>query len=546
MKKRKISRLAGRMVCLPFLCLPLMGQTTAGHDRPMEKTWTGKAEVRKHGELQLRAAARAWPDSVITFTTTGERMEKYSYACDAAGNLTLSEYCEWMANMWINRTKDVYAYDAAGREILHESYHGEENNRWRGSFKTVHTYDSRGICILQEHYGWPDNTWVKSSEEHYDRKTVDAKVFVNISVSYNEDGSRRDNSISIVNSGLNLGSSTGEEQKMEYNATYDANGNLTLVETTILADGKRVPHERYVLEYSGNNPVSTEMYGYNGTGTGQMQGKATQTYDANGNLTLSESYAWNRYLARWDGVHKNIYTCDAAGNPLSYQSYDWYDSSADWVESWKYTCTYDANGNPLSYERYDWDPLSGGWLARSKDVYTYDANGNQLTGEYYGWDTSSGSWIMTWKESWTYNANGKELSYEYYDRDALSGSWRGGSKAVCEETDEYGDPVLYRYYSWGNSDWEWIAYAVLYSGGNDPSGTEHIGGAEPLAYICGNMLYLQTVTAGRIAVYTLSGAKVYESAVPAGTVTISTERLPKGMLIVRGSSGWTKKMRIKN
>ncbi|MDR1674890.1 MAG: hypothetical protein LBR86_00225, partial [Tannerella sp.] len=61
------------------------------------------------------------------------------------------------------------------------------------------------------------------------------------------------------------------------------------------------------------------------------------------------------------------------------------------------------------------------------------------------------------------------------------------------------------------------------------------------AYIHGDLLYIRTVRAERIEIYALNGAKVYEGTVPAGTTTLPADRLPKGVLIVRGS-GWTGKV----
>jgi hypothetical protein len=264
---------------------------------------------------------------------------------------------------------------------------------------------------------------------------------------------------------------------MEYQATYDANNNLTRVETTVLDGGKRVPHERKVLKYSNNNPVSIEEYSYiDGTINSQASRKATNTYDARGNRTLSESYYFG-------------------GDSYSFG----YDKDAS---------TYDANGRELSYERYNWD---GGWKGSWKYAYTYDANGRELSFEYYGWNTSSGSWI-------------------------------GNTKTTYEDRNEYGDIILDKFWSWKNSGWEWTSYTVYYPGGIGPSGTEYVGGAEPSVYIYGDRLRIRTVSAERIGVYTLDGAKVYESTVPAGTTTVSADRLTKGVLIVRGSSGWARKV----
>jgi hypothetical protein len=554
MKKKKVTVLASILISLSFLSLPLTGQTAARTEvravKPIEETRPGKPAIHEpgkwpeSGKLQLRAAARPWPDSTVTFTSAGERQSKSIYTYDASGNQTLSEGYRWENGAWVNSSKTAYSYDAAGNRILYEGYSWEsgtwinssksvatydaaghqtlyesyrwENNQWTGSYKNTNIYDSRGEVILYGQYNWTNNTWVKYREEYYDRKTTESKTYIDVSVFYNDDGSRHGTALFVTGSGLNWAVVMMEEyiSDMEYQATYDANGNLIRVETTGLSRsaGKRVPFERYVLKYSNNNPVSIEVYGYYENDiSSQATYKATNTYDAWGNRTLSESYSWEGNPAEWIGLNRQINT-------------------------------YDANGRELSYEYYDWDASSGGWKGNNKHAHTYDTNGNILSEEYYSWDTSSGGWKGNWKYTFTYDANGKQLSTESYNWDTSSGGWIGSWKDTNEERNEYGDVILRKSWEWKNSGWEWTSYTVSYPGGSGPSGTEYIGGAEPSVYIHGDMLQIQTVSAERIGIYTLDGAKVYESAVPPGTTTISAERLPKGILIVRGSSGWARKV----
>jgi hypothetical protein len=300
---------------------------------------------------------------------------------------------------------------------------------------------------------------------------------------------------------------------MEYKATYDSNDNPTLVETTVLQDGKRVPDERYVIKYSNNNPVSIEVYEYNGNDVGEIFYKVVNTYDTGGNRTRSESY-----VRKWDpgsGEYKL-------------------------VNSDRLVATYDANGNQLFYESYSWDTSSGGWIGSSKSIYTYDANGNYLSYEYYWWNTSSGGWIGSSKSVYTHDANGNYLSYEYYRWNTSSGGWIEYDKSVYERNG-YGDIILIKYYSWNNG-WVYDSYTVYYPGEGPPDATERIGEAEPVVYIHDGVLYIRTVQAERIFIYSPTGSKVCEGSIPAGASALSAGRLPKGVLIVKGSSGWVKKV----
>jgi hypothetical protein len=65
--------------------------------------------------------------------------------------------------------------------------------------------------------------------------------------------------------------------------------------------------------------------------------------------------------------------------------------------------------------------------------------------------------------------------------------------------------------------------------------------AEDVRYACG-VLTVNTPAAERITVYSLSGAVMYQARKTAGEATFDLNSLPKGVLIVRGDSGWAKKI----
>ncbi|MDR1335723.1 MAG: hypothetical protein LBK22_02710, partial [Tannerella sp.] len=151
MEKKKISRLAGLLIGLPFICFTLTGQTAVRDEaravRPFEETRTGKAELREpgkwpaSGDVQLRADARTWPDSIVTFSATGERQSKTVYAYNAAGNRILEETCAWEGSTLVSGSKYVSAYDAAGYLILSEHYMWE-GNTWVNGSKSVSAFDA--------------------------------------------------------------------------------------------------------------------------------------------------------------------------------------------------------------------------------------------------------------------------------------------------------------------------------------------------------------------------------------------------------------------
>jgi hypothetical protein len=63
-------------------------------------------------------------------------------------------------------------------------------------------------------------------------------------------------------------------------------------------------------------------------------------------------------------------------------------------------------------------------------------------------------------------------------------------------------------------------------------------------YASDGSIYINSPVAEQIDVYSTSGALLYRATKPVGATTIHPTRFPQGVLIVRGSSGWVKKVAI--
>jgi hypothetical protein len=74
----------------------------------------------------------------------------------------------------------------------------------------------------------------------------------------------------------------------------------------------------------------------------------------------------------------------------------------------------------------------------------------------------------------------------------------------------------------------------------DATGLERIEAPEILYY--NSRLIVRTAQAERIDVYSVTGQLFYQSQKTAGEATFDLSSLPRGVLIVRGSSGWAKKV----
>ena len=86
-------------------------------------------------------------------------------------------------------------------------------------------------------------------------------------------------------------------------------------------------------------------------------------------------------------------------------------------------------------------------------------------------------------------------------------------------------------------DWYTISY---YS--EETTENEKIETPAPIAYLTDQTLYVRSEKAEQITVYSVTGGKLYEAPIQAGLTTINAAQFPQGLLFVRGSSGWVKKV----
>jgi hypothetical protein len=502
---RRFTKLMSVCIGMAFCAVPMAGQkrVEAAVKGEIREVRVLESASAKAPEMQLRTAAQPWPDSTITYDAADRTTGKTVYTYDAGGNQTLRESYKWEGNKWViankyvstyddagNETlyegfewendawvgsfKYVYAYDAAGHETFYEYYNRWENNAWVGSYKHAYTYDNRGEEISSVEYKWENNQWAVLRTFYYEKKTVNPKVYV-----YHAEYPDGFTVIWISDPyyGFNLDMGVEDKYKYEYKSTYDANGNLTLVETSGLTDGHRNIWSRYIIKYENNNPVSIEQYDSNNN----IERRATYKYDARGNITLFEYYDWD------------------------------YDKNALTLRS-KRVNAYDAAGRTVLTESYDDSQGTGQWVSGYKYAYTYDTNGNRLSYEYYSWDTASKSWAGSSK-------------YDYL-------------------INEQGRTVKSKSYSWVNKKWDLTSYTVYYPNSLPNGGVinEAVTASAPTAYVHGNVIYIQSPRAEQVVIYSLTGAKVYEGAVQAGTTTVNADRLPKGVYIVAFGDGTRQKV----
>ena len=74
---------------------------------------------------------------------------------------------------------------------------------------------------------------------------------------------------------------------------------------------------------------------------------------------------------------------------------------------------------------------------------------------------------------------------------------------------------------------------------------EQIESAGAILYLTDQTLYIQSERTERITIYSIMGQKLHETAIQLGLHTINASQFPQGILIIKGSSGWIKKLIVK-
>ncbi|MDR1381218.1 MAG: T9SS type A sorting domain-containing protein, partial [Tannerella sp.] len=153
---------------------------------------------------------------------------------------------------------------------------------------------------------------------------------------------------------------------------------------------------------------------------------------------------------------------------------------------------------------------------------TYNENNDILHIDMYNYERKR-------QIRYRYDANRNVTLYEqtHYNSDNLF------QKMTCEY-DADSRPLILSYYLWNATlqltalDWYEIYY---YSEGTD-TGNGAVDISPSSAWSHSGMIHIRSGRPKQVAVYALSGAKLYESSVPAGTTTIDATRFPKGVYIV--------------
>ena len=505
----------------------------------------------------------------------------YEYKEAAEKETTYISY-NWENNDWVNSEKNISVYDADGNRTLSESYDWNNNN-WEGSRKTVTEY-TNGEVSNEHYYEWVNNGWelIDAIYLPFGKKitylTDDKKFYFGypnangghasyeflltnkietetdakgnlvlfecgdyrFRMKYNDDN----NPVSIE--GLLRG---GFDIKVNYE--YDKNGYQTLFEEFDWIGDKWVVDYKIVVEYDaqGNLILYERHEGDEESNTWVLESRTDYKYDSNSNR-----------IYYFDGSYCNIIKYDDKGNQLANYNYD----LIDYV--WKlsdYTIYYpntsvlnaevknntsvgDSNQGSFDIEvNISADDIKSGLLVVSiPEGFTLDEANTILMQEFVGnfelniTKQAGNSWLL-----------------EIKPKSANSAVQNTGEAAtllhIAYKTDEkmkqgdYNVKVSNNQFETTTDDMPIPTPAITFPVEVIRWGVsnEQVNTTEPNAYITNSTLYIETAQHEQVSVYNFTGSKFYETSVSEGVTAINAAAFPSGVLIIKGSSGWAKKVK---
>ena len=448
--------------------------------------------------VELRAGGKMQLEYQIRYNGEGEEINKSVYEYDAAGNRTSGMGYNLVNGDWVNVAKFVFEYDAAGNQTSFQ-YYDLKNGDWVNSFKGIIEYDAAGNRTLYESYNWENDSWVGGFKALYEYDAAGNQTLFE-SYSWENDSW--------------LGS-------YKYVYEYDASGRETSVKYYEWENKGWAERNNRNILFSKVAYVVDGMYiqlgypmGSNGWASyfldNPSNAEPETKYDDNGNLILIECDE-QKYQIKYNSDN----------NPLSIEEF-W-----NGELSRKVVYEYDEKGNCILFEQLRLD--NNEWLPDGyKIVMEYDAEDRQILIERYSTDRETQSLVLEYKAEEAYDSNGNRI----YLRDNYG--------QYVDEYDANGNQLSSHNYDIVDNEPVLRDYTIYYY--EKEVSNESVTSAQSTAYLSGNTLYIITTQAERVAIYSISGAKLYEAPTSAGVTTINTAAFPQGVLIVKGN-GWSVKVK---
>ena len=431
-------------------------------------------------------------------------------------------------------------------------------------------------------YWWPDSVIIYTAEGYPDYKSFYDKV--SLTATYmaandnwelygpeNTNGWFFRNNASVnfyvrtyelvfVLAGINYELRWTYDSSDEYNTVYDNNGNLILVGISPSHYGNGYFNEYRINYNERNSPALIERYNYD-----YLTNTMKYEYNEKGHLTLFEYNTINienQLPVIRDGNFKRVAKFDEKGRPAVIYSFQGNTSLSTWLLEYYQFFYYSDEENIPNVEVENNTPIG----SDNKGSFDLDVN---IPADSIG----NGSITVTFPEGFTQDETNTSLTLDFAGDFELkitkqdNNSWllEIRPKTLKSATLRAGEAKTMLHVAYkvdektkkGTYDISVNSILLETKGGNyipEPAitvpaevnrwgvGNEQTQTLYPIVYINAQTIFIQTESVERITVYSVTGSKLYEAPIQAGLTTINAAQFPHGLLFVRGSSGWVKKV----
>lgn len=185
--------------------------------------------------------------------------------------------------------------------------------------------------------------------------------------------------------------------------TYDAAGNITMSEYYQFSGGVYSVMYREIRTYDANRNILSMEFEYNNGSGMEKQQLTTTTYNSNNQPVQALYKMWDAGLMQYIDQNRYNYTYNSSNQLVELLTETF---STGWQPAYRSTYTYVGNNNTeLLHEMYN-----SGWNNISRIENTFDASGRKIFEESQSWN---GVWENEYAGAYTYDANGNMLSEEY-------------------------------------------------------------------------------------------------------------------------------------
>jgi len=489
-------------------------------------------------ELQLRNSTRLKSDSTLTYAATGELSSKTHYEYDSSGNMISETALDWINNEWVNVSKATYEYN--GEYVVKNTYQWE-SSQWKYYSASTTPIESKVFISEYEDLYYPGGFDLRGrgfgfsgGGGRYKYKctpTYNSQGYItsvswqyysiddpntlypayNILISYNTENKPT----SIV------GKKKNDEEWMKVQYQYNSDGELIFFEELIYNEDTKVWEVLYKYEYINGTMVQVN-YGWDGTT------KIVAKTDSDENIYTKQFYSF--VDNKWYMTHYSIYYPNSLSPAIMPEGND------------------PVNNNQGNFDlniHIPTDSISNGsFTITFPEGFTLDEDKTSLALDFGNifkltiTKEGNNSWIIEIKPESTKSTVTKadevsKLLHIAYTVDAelVKGSYDISINSILFETPNGNyipEPSII------------LPVNVNRSGVSN----EQMVTSESYVYVSGSTLYIKTNQTESVSIYSINGLKLYQNSIQSGTTTINTTSLSKGILIVKGSSGWVKKIAI--